>query len=250
MAHKIGKDRLNRFVEDLRSTHKDNLASVILYGSVAAGDQIASQSDYNLLIALHRIRPQDLKLAQAPTRKWQRLGHPLPVYFTVAELRDAADVFPIEFHQMEKARALLYGQDPFEALPISDENLRHQTEYELRSKLIQLRRLYIPASGSVKKLCTLMTDSLTSFATLFAPVLMLSGVEPPVTKRECVKATARYLGLNEGPFERVFELRAADGVRPMTEAQADDLFAAYLAQIERVIDAANHLPVDTSRDRR
>src|SRR5687767_15495846 len=29
----------------------------------------------------------------------QRLGHPLPVYFTVEELSDAADVFPIEFHQ-------------------------------------------------------------------------------------------------------------------------------------------------------
>ena len=144
----------------------------------------------------------------------------------------------------------LYGQDPFDALPISDENLRHQTEYELRSKLIQLRRLYIPASASVAKLCTLMTDSLTSFATLFAPVLMLSGVEPPVTKRECGQAMARHLGLDEKPFERIFDLRAAGRVRPLTEAQADDLFAAYLAQIERVIEAANQLPVDTPRDRR
>lgn len=245
MVDKIAQNALNRFIEDLRSTHGDNLASVVLYGSVAAGDQVVSQSDYNLLVALHRITPQDLKLTQAPARKWQRLGHPLPVYFTVAELRGAADVFPIEFHQMERARALLYGPDPLETLRISDENLRHQTEYELRSKLIQLRRLYIPASVSAEKLCALMADSLTSFATLCAPVLMLSGVEPPVTKRDCVQATVGHLGLDGEPFERIFELRAG-GARALTEAQANDLFAAYLAQIERVIEAVDRLPVDTS----
>ena len=146
------KEALNGLVEDLTATHGDNLASIVLYGSAAAGDQIELRSDYNLLIALTRITPEDLRLAQPPMREWQRLGHPLPVYFTVEELSDAADVFPIEFHQMANARIVLYGRDPFEFVQLSDQNLRHQTEYELRSKLIQLRRLYIPASTSVEKL--------------------------------------------------------------------------------------------------
>src|SRR5918911_4309859 len=158
MANRIVRSALNHLVEDLRSTHGDNLASVVLYGSAAAGDYIELRSDYNLLIALNRIPPADLRLAQAPMREWQRLGHPLPVYFTVAELQDAADVFPIEFHQMQQARLVLYGRDPFEFVEISDANLRHQTEYELRSKLIQLRRLYIPASVSAEKLSALMND--------------------------------------------------------------------------------------------
>ncbi len=120
---------------------------MVLYGSAAAGDHIELRSDYNILIALKRITPEDLRQAQAPMREWQRLGHPLPVYFTLEELADAADVFPIEFHQMANARIVLYGHDPFEFVKLSDANLRHQTEYELRSKLIQLRRLYIPASS-------------------------------------------------------------------------------------------------------
>ena len=184
------------------------------------------RSDYNLLIALNRITPADLRLAQAPMRNWQRLGHPLPVYFTVGELRDAADVFPIEFHQMERARIVLYGRDPFEALRFSDANLRHQTEYELRSKLIQLRRLYIPASVSVEKLAALMADSLASFAALFRPVLMLHGVEPPVAKPECVRATVKLLGLDGEPFEQIFALRASEDVL-LTDVEANDLFAAY-----------------------
>src|SRR5213078_2609194 len=208
MSKTIISDAVNHLVADLKSTHGDNLSSVVLYGSAAAGDHVELHSDYNLLIALNRIMPDDLRLAQAPLREWHRLGHPLPVYFTVEELQDAADVFPIEFLHMETARVVLYGRDPFEFLKISDANLRHQTEYELRTKLIQLRRLYIPASVSAEKLAALMNDSLASFAALFRAVLIPQGQEPPVGKAQSVRATVSLLKLDGLPFEKIFELRA------------------------------------------
>ena len=240
MAKRIVQEALNGLVEDLRATHGDNLASVVLFGSAAAGDHVELRSDYNLLIALNRITPQDLRQAQAPMREWQRLGHPLPVYFTVEELSDAADVFPIEFHQMAKARVVLHGKDPFEFVTVSDAGLRLQAEYELRSKLIQLRRLYIPASASVEKLCDLMSDSLASFAALFRAVLVLYGREAPVAKPDCVRATVELLQLDPAPFERIFALRAT-GELPASETEANDIFAAYMVQIERVIEAVDEL---------
>src|SRR4026208_2350157 len=191
MVNTAIKEALNGLVEDLRATHGANLACVVLYGSAAAGDNIELRSDYNILIALNRITPEDLRQAQAPMREWQRLGHPLPVYFTVEELSDAADVFPIELHQMANARVVLFGQDPFEFVKLSQDNLRHQTEYELRSKLIQLRRLYIPASVSVEKLCDLMSDSLSSFAALFRAVLLLFGEEAPVAPADGARRAGR-----------------------------------------------------------
>ena len=230
MAKRIVQEALNGLVEDLRATHGDNLASVVLYGSAAAGDHVELRSDYNLLIALNRITPQDLRQAQAPMREWQRLGHPLPVYFTVEELSDAADVFPIEFHQMAKARVVLHGKDPFEFVTVSDASLRLQAEYELRSKLIQLRRLYIPASASVEKLCDLMSDSLASFAALFRAVLILYGREAPVAKPDCVRATVELLQLDPEPFDRIFALRAT-GELLASEIEANDIFAAYMVQI-------------------
>ena len=240
MSKMIVQEALSGLVEDLRTTHGDNLASVVLYGSAAAGDHIELRSDYNLLIALNQITPEDLRLAQAPMREWQRLGHPLPVYFTVEELSDAADVFPIEFHQMAKARIVLHGKDPFEFVQLSDEHLRHQTEYELRSKLIQLRRLYIPASVSVEKLCELMSDSLASFAALFRAVLLLNGQEAPVAKPDVVRATTRLLQLDPTPFERIFEFRATDNL-PATEMEANEIFGAYMLQIEQVVEAVDEL---------
>jgi hypothetical protein len=240
MANRVAQEAFNHLIGDLRATHGDNLASVVLYGSAASGDFVQIESDYNLLIALERITPEDLRLAQAPMREWQRLGHPLPVYFTVEELSDAADVFPIEFHQMANARIVLYGHDPFEFVRLSDANLRHQTEYELRSKLIQLRRLYIPASVSIEKLCDLMSDSLASFASLFRAVLLLHEQEAPVAKPDCVRATAKLLKLDPAPFERIFEFRAT-GNLPSSEKEANELFGAYLFQIEQVVEAVDEL---------
>ncbi|HET6670044.1 MAG TPA: hypothetical protein VFH15_07400 [Pyrinomonadaceae bacterium] len=238
MSKLVAQEALNGLIEDLRATHGDNLASVVLYGSAAAGDHVELRSDYNLLISLHRITPADLRQAQAPMREWQRLGHPLPVYFTVEELSDAADVFPIEFHQMSQARILLFGKDPFEFIKLSDVHLRHQAEYELRSKLIQLRRLYIPASVSLTKLCDLMSDSLASFAALFRAVLLLHGMQAPVAKPDCVRTTVRLLNLDDQPFEKIFAMRAS-GEMPATEQEANDLFAAYMSQIERVVEAVD-----------
>ena len=240
MVKTVVQEALSGLIDDLRATHGDNLASVVLYGSAAAGDHIELRSDYNLLIVLNRITPEDLRLAQAPMREWQRIGHPLPVYFTVEELSDAGDVFPIEFHQMAKARIVLFGRDPFEFVQLSDENLRHQTEYELRSKLIQLRRLYIPASVSTEKLCELMSDSLASFAALFRAVLLLHGKDAPVSKPDCVRATVQLLRLEAEPFEKIFEFRASDSL-PRSETEANAIFGSYMFQIEQVVEAVDEL---------
>jgi hypothetical protein len=227
------------FIDDLRSTHGKNLASVILYGSAAAGDFVPKHSDYNILIALHKIAPKDLRQAHASIREWHKMGHPVPVYFTVSELQNAADVFPIEFHQMDTAHKVLFGKDVLAGLNISDAFLRHQTEYELRSKLIQLRRQYIPASASVDGLKRLMADSLSSFAALFRAALLLKGVQPPATKHEIVALTVQELGLDGAPFEKIFNIRHDNFAAKLDEVEANRLFAEYMEQIENVIDAVD-----------
>jgi predicted nucleotidyltransferase len=228
-------------IDDLQATHGRNLASVILYGSAAASDFVKNHSDYNLLIALHEITPRELRNAQAPMREWNRLGHPIPVYFTVGELESAADVFPIEFRQMERARKVLYGKDVLANISISNENLRHQTEYELRSKLILLRRHYIPVSTSVSGLTNLMAESLASFAVLFRAVLLLRGVEPPVGKHKTVALTAQHLQIDGAVFEKIFNIRENNFAPKLDEASANQIFADYMAQIEKVISAVDNL---------
>ena len=233
--------RFEAFIDDLRATHGRNLSSVILYGSAAAGDFVPKQSDYNILIALHKIGPEDLRNAHACVREWARLGNPVPVYFTVSELQKAADVFPIEFHQMSVARKVLFGPDVLADMVISDKFLRLQAEYELRSKLIQLRRQYIPASASVDGLKKLMSDSLSSFAALFRAVLILKGFDPPATKHEIVALTAQKLKIDGTPFEKIFNIRENNFTATLDDKSANALFGDYMEQIENVINAVDSI---------
>jgi predicted nucleotidyltransferase len=236
------KEQFAAFLDDLKSTHRDNLASVILYGSAAAGDFLRLKSDYNILIALNKIGPRDLRNAHASIREWVRLGHPVPVYFTVSELQNAADVFPIEFHQMSVAHKVLYGTDVLEGLTISDKFLRHQAEYELRSKLLLLRRQYIPASASADGLVRLMAESLTSFCALFRAVLLLKrGSEPPATKHEIIDAAAKEFGIDKMPFRKIFDIRENNAGAKLTDTDANVLFGEYMEQIEKVIDSVDSI---------
>lgn len=237
---KTDSNMLTQLVDDLRAAHGENLASVVLYGSAAAGDHDDARSDHNILIALKRITPAHLQRSQKPMERWRRLGQPVPVYFSIEDLERAADVFPIEFLQMEQARKVLFGRDPFEFLQVSQANLRRQTEYELRTKLIQLRRLYIPASTSAENLSALMSDSLASFAALFRAVLILHGQEPPITKAEIIHATSRLLKLDESSFDRILEMRAR-GKSSLSLAETNEIFGAYMDQIERVIEVVDRL---------
>lgn len=229
------------FIDDLKSTHGRNLASVILYGPAATGEFVPKKSEYDILIALHKIRPEDLRNAHAAMREWHRTGNATPVYFTVSELQNAGDVFPIEFSQMEAARKVLYGTDVLAGLQFSQQNLRHETEYELRSNLIRLRRQYIAASTSVDGLRRLMADSLGGFATIFRAVLMLHGVQPPTDKREIVAATVRHLKIDGVPFDKIFDIRENNLTGKLDEAGANALFGEYMEQIGKVIDAVDSI---------
>jgi hypothetical protein len=227
------------FIDDLKATHGKNLASVLLYGPAATGEFDRRRQDHNLLIALHKIRPEDLRNAHATMREWQRTGNPVPVYFTVSELQNAGDVFPMEFSQMEAARKVLYGTDVLAGLEFSDKNLRHETEFELRSSLIKLRRQYISASTSVDRLKKLMADSLSSFAAIFRAVLILHGEQPD--SRAIVALTAQHLKIDGAPFEKIFNIRENNFAAELDEKSANNLFGEYMEQIEKVIHAVDSI---------
>ena len=157
------KSSLNHLVGDLRSTHGDNLASVVLYGSAAAGDHIerAPTTTCDRAESHHAGRfaagaSADARVAAVGTSACR----------SISLSRSCATrrmFFRLSFTRWNERASCSTAQTRFESLQYSDHNLRHQTEYELSSKLIQLRRLYIPASVSVEKLADLMCDSLDEF---------------------------------------------------------------------------------------
>jgi hypothetical protein len=232
---------LQQLVGELRTAVRENLASVILYGSSATGEE--SAADHNLLVVLKRAEFSDLLRLREAIKKWSQAGQPPPVLFTLDELARAADVFPIEFLQMQKAHQVLHGSDALETIDISLANLRHQTEYELRTKFIQLRRLYIFQTLAPAKLSALMIESFSSFAALFRAVLILHGEDPPLSNAGAVQRTVELLELERVPFDWILKTKA-ENAGELEVREVNDMFASYIRQIERVIVTTDRLSLE------
>src|SRR4030095_7964625 len=86
MAEKIKSKTLARFVNALEAAHADNLSSVTVYGSTAQDDGNAG-AKHDVLVVLGRLELEDLRRAVEPIRDWTRGGQPMPVYFSLDELR-------------------------------------------------------------------------------------------------------------------------------------------------------------------
>ena len=237
IMEEILADELNELKDKLTEAHGENLKSVVLYGSAVVGGQLDEERPKKVLVVLDRIAPADLKAAHEVAEWWRSEGNPVPVYFTSEEMADSSDVFPIEFIDMSQIRHVLYGKDPFDDLDIPTQNLRHQIEYEMRAKLLRLRRLYIPASRNANQLARLMADSLDSFAVLFRHVLVMLGKEASFNKRECVMRLADELKLDKKVLVRIFEYAPDEEV--WLESETNETFAKYLAQIEKVIEVVD-----------
>src|SRR5580704_4545963 len=110
------EDKLQELVDRLKQAQGERLRSVVLYGSAAAGEHNEHFSDLNVLCVLTRITPAELADSAAIFEWWRGLGNPPPLLLTEEELRTSTDCFPIEFHDIEERRRVLFGQDLIQGL--------------------------------------------------------------------------------------------------------------------------------------
>ncbi|HXF43801.1 MAG TPA: nucleotidyltransferase domain-containing protein [Pyrinomonadaceae bacterium] len=231
---------LKLFIEDLENTFGSELVSVYLYGSAAAGDFIPGKSDYNLLVILKNLDAPELIKSRPAIREWIRLGGSTPVFFTENEIIDAADVFPIEFHEMQKANKLLSGSDILKQVIVSNDNLRHQCEFELRSKLLRLRRRFVQICDSSEAIAALLSESLPSISAIFSGVLTLNGKPVAPVKAERLKQFAQEFNLDYEVFNTILGLHSDKISKVNGLTQTIDLFNKYLREINKVITLVNN----------
>jgi len=238
------KDKFSDLIEQLRATEGDNLLSVVVYGSALTAPQNAAKTDFQWLVLTEQLKADDLRRIRPAIRSLVKAGYAMPAFFTRQEFRDSLDVFPIEFRQMKRAYEVLYGTDPLADVEASPANLRLQIEYELRGKLLRLRSLYLPASGTSERLLQLMTESVVSFVRVMRSILDLLGETPPVERLTATQRVGERLRVDVSPVIRLLELRGEP--RALLEVESQDLFAAYIDSLSNLIDAVDKLH-DTER---
>lgn len=227
------EQKLTALMQRLEQAFGSHLVSAILYGSAAAGDYHERTSDLNVLCVLKEITPHQLVQSEPVFRWWREQGNPPPLLLTQEEVLTSSDSFPMEFHDMQEQRKVLFGEDVIAPLAIDKSFYRAQVEHELRAKQIRLRQKAAEVLSDSDRLLQLMTDSVSTFCVLARHALILSGNEPRWKKLEIVKALEDVLVLSLPAFNEILAIRANTRQKPKPDS--GDLFTRYLKEIEALV---------------
>ncbi len=221
--------------EELKKLCGDNLCSVVLYGSSAAGDSVKT-SDYNVLAVMNRLDAEVLLSLTGLCSRWDKEGNPAPLLFARDTLLRSADVFPVEFSDIMQTHKVLYGENPFAGMKIEPANLRLELEHELKSKLILLRGRFLVTKGSAKEVDSLLTSSLSALLTLFKAIVRLYGETPPAKKMEVLPLLLKHIKFDEEIFSVVWDLKQGKKRAGLTSQQ---IFSRYLAAAQSVTESVD-----------
>jgi predicted nucleotidyltransferase len=234
-------EALKNLVERLHEAARDNLESVILYGSAARGDFHEVHSDLNVLCILRSLRAAELMRVAPVVKWWTTAQHqPAPLFFASEELKQSADVFAIELLDMQENHRVLYGSDCVAGITVPTNLHRVQVEHELRTLLLKLRQHLLHEPDNHKELGAVLAKSISSTLTLLRHTLIAFKGEPPAEAREVFTRVATLTTANASAFENVWRLREAKG---LDRDALLSVYDAYLAALEKVIAAlGHHLP--------
>jgi predicted nucleotidyltransferase len=223
------------FVNILKDSLGDNLYSVVVYGSYATTGFRPGVSDVNVLILSEESAARSLKSLSKRAHRLMRRRRITPLLLTRGEFLTSADVFPMEYMDMQARHSVLYGPDPTGELTFSQDNLRHQLEHQLRGSLVSLRQLVLSAKGSGRLLGRYLKRWYGSIGAIFRGVLRLSGTtELPQTPEELVRQMNDSLGLEAGPFLTLLGYRSGERTDP--NALATELLIR-LESLVAIVDA-------------
>lgn len=166
------KDILDRVVREARDSLRENLISIVLYGSHARGEA-TPKSDVNLLFVVTDHSPEALAPLTKLAPSWMKKRVAPPVIFPQQQIARSLDTFALEFLEMAAARNVLYGEDPFANFAPDWATVRAELEREARQKRIALTRRWLAAGGKSAALRSLCADTVSGYLTLLRGAVML-----------------------------------------------------------------------------
>jgi hypothetical protein len=224
---------IEELVAQLQKVYGEQLRSVVLYGSAAAGEHIPKRSDYNVLVIVDELTMQHMRAGAAVARAWGEDKNPPPLTLTVSEWRGSADIFPMEYADILERHRVLYGTPPFDGISVDKQHLRLQLEHEAMGKLLKLRQGVLASGGDTKAQTELLAASLSTIMVIFRAVQRLHGVVPTTDYERLSQDVARRVGFDAGPFARV--VRHVRGTEKIGSSDVSAVLAGYVEGMHRLV---------------
>ncbi|HTY45086.1 MAG TPA: hypothetical protein VMD52_03730 [Patescibacteria group bacterium] len=224
------KNILQRFAQELKDAYRDELVSLIMYGSAVSGEFVERHSNLNLLIVL---KNTDLEVIKRSSRLMRAFKMISPLFMTQEYIAGSTDIFPIEFLDMQENYLVLYGADVLKNINIDIRHLRFQCEHELKAKLLKLRQAYLALYNNMPALQSLLFASFTSILHIARNVLRIKGKKPSYLKRDIIKELASEFKIDMAAWEKI--LSAKNKEIKLAENDIEQLFLTFVKELESLV---------------
>jgi hypothetical protein len=164
---------LQTYVKEVKGQFGEQLEGVLLYGSAVRGEFLPGRSNLNILLLMSFCDSGVLKQYSALHRQWSKEQIVVPLFLTEEELRVSAEVFPLEFLEIQEQHRALGGRDPFIGFHVKTDRLREAVVQGFMSHLLRLRQRYVEGSGADEATTILLPLSITSILPLLRGVQRL-----------------------------------------------------------------------------
>lgn len=244
MSELVNFDKLNadvvttieKYCLKLLEIHSTNIKSIILYGSATGNEYIKGKSNINLLIAMDRIDPPDLKKSIKLVKKAIRKKI-VNLFLTMEHINTSTDTFPIEFLGMKENYITIYGEDILKDLKIDPINIRLQCEQQIKGSLIRLYQIYIETGLKKSRIKSLLINSLTNLIPVFQQLIKLKENIKINNKQQVIDKLCDIYELNKGIFTNILKLKRREKI----SIDLITLFDDYLEELEKLAIIADKL---------
>lgn len=219
---------VDALLDDLKRVFGPRLQSVVVYGTHA--DSGGGNEPVNCLALVQSLSIQDLEACAGSAASWRRHGVATPLLLPADEFHRSLDAFPLEYGEIIRAHAVVFGCDPFEHATIALADLRRACETQVKSHLVHLRESFMEAGGTPHAIGEVVTASAPAFAALLRNVARLHNAGGS-DRAEATREGARLAGLPEPIVSAILALERRSA---MASTDAARLFADYLAAVERL----------------
>ncbi|NOR49201.1 MAG: hypothetical protein GQ533_14365 [Methanosarcinaceae archaeon] len=159
----------------------------------------------------------------------------VPLVMTKEELTDGIDVFPIEFLNIKQHYEVLHGEDCLADITISKKHLRHQLEFEFRSKLIHLREEYLQFKG--KDLEHLILAAVPTLMPILGAMVHLKDLRNDWTDaEELFRIVSDGYGIDTRVLEDIYGIRHKTAKMSKDKEQYIKHLIRILSDIGEIID--------------
>ena len=233
---------LKRFVAEMEGLFQRDLLSVCVFGAAAQGDFQPDLTEVNVLIVLRQVGAPELRKLVAPIQAARKDFFLDPLLFTIDDLRNSTDVFPLRLIQMRRGYQILSGQDFISTLFVNPEHIRLACEREAKTTVLRLRQLYLVRAGLRPAWQAALVDNIQQTVGLIGYALELTGHGAPGRTEKILDMAEREIGIDQAVMLRVLLLRLS-GER-LEHAQLETLYEQYLDCVEKVARYVDRLSRD------